>query len=276
MTADVGGWFYRDYVTAIVEPDEVDVDSIPVRFSKPTSDVDRRQLALWLPYLGGTKESVTPFLSRLSEAGFTALSFDPWRNGDRAVEATPQIMDRVFAHFRRDMWPILGQSTLDAMHVLDWATDKFDVGLLNVVAGGISMGGDIALALAGSDSRISRVATIVSTPDWKRPGMTRVGEPENIIEQGLPSTYGAWLYRALDPRSNTDSYSRGPAISFDLGECDTHVPPTAATEFREKLRVSHPQSAGRIRIVTHSGLDHLAAARNPKHQDSAFEWLTTQ
>ena len=103
------------------------VDGIPTIFVCPLPTNDRHQLAAFLPYLGGTKETVRTQLSRLSARGFTAISFDPWRTGQRGNSDDRALMGRVFSHFRRHMWPILGQSTLDALHVLDWATEHFNV-----------------------------------------------------------------------------------------------------------------------------------------------------
>lgn len=40
------------------------------------------------------------------------------------------------------MWPVAGQSTLEAMWVLDWGTAQHDVSTGGVVAGGFSMGAD--------------------------------------------------------------------------------------------------------------------------------------
>jgi dienelactone hydrolase len=56
------------------------------------------------------------------------------------------------------MWPVIGQSTPDAMWVLDWITAHHDVSTSSVVAGGFWMGGDISIALAGIDHRGGRVA----------------------------------------------------------------------------------------------------------------------
>jgi len=256
------------------EIQETTVGSIPVVYVTPSAETTTRRLALWLPFLGGDKDSAAPFLRRLSRAGLTAVSFDPWQHGARTVEPPPDLMNRVFGHFRRDMWPILGQTTLDALHVLDWATASFDVEHEDIVAGGVSMGGDVSVALAGADRRISRVAAIVATPDWTRPGMTRVGEPDSVIDQGEPSSYGAWLYKHLDPITNQGAYRRGPAIAFELGRNDTHVPPAAALAFRDQLRSSAPDAADRMRITLHDGLDHLPAARDPQMQDAALAWLT--
>lgn len=182
-------------------------------------------------------------------------------------------MASVFDHFRRDMWPILGQTTLDAVHVLDWATTHLPVAPGNIVAGGLSMGGDISVALAGIDHRVTRVAAVVATPDWTRPGMTRVGEPGNVIEQGHPGAYGQWLYAHLDPATHPHNYAHGPAIAFELGADDTHVPPEAATRFRELLRSSAPLAAARMRINEHVGLDHLGAVREERVISAALEWL---
>ncbi|MFC0456217.1 prolyl oligopeptidase family serine peptidase [Arthrobacter liuii] len=252
------------------------VDAVPVIHVPPSAEKDRRQLALFLPYLGGTKEAVAPQLDRLAREGFTAISFDPWRLGERGNGDDRAVMNGVFSHFRRDMWPILGQSTLDAVHILDWATDRFDVLSDNIVAGGLSMGGDIAVALAGIDQRVTRVAAVVATPDWTRPGMTRVGEPGNLIEQGRPTAYGRWLYAQLDPATHPNNYAHGPAIAFELGADDTHVPPASAWAFQDALRDTAPLAAERMRVTEHEGLDHLGAVREERVIAAALDWLATE
>lgn len=249
------------------------VDAIPLIHISPTAETDRHQVALFLPYLGGTKEAVASQLARLADRGFTAISFDPWRLGERGDGDNRAVMEQVFSHFRRNMWPILGQSTLDAMHVLDWATERFEVAADNIVVGGISMGGDITVALAGIDQRVTRVAAVVATPDWKRPGMARVGEPDNIIDQGEATPYGNWLYNQLNPATHLHSYARGPAIAFELGANDTHVPPASAFAFRDALEASAPAAAGRMRVTKHDGLDHLGAARDQCVVSAALDWM---
>ncbi|MBT2523216.1 hypothetical protein [Arthrobacter sp. ISL-28] len=248
------------------------VDGVPVAYSAPASMTTGPRLAIWLPFLGGTKETTFPVLEKLSEQGFFALSLDPWQHGERATEPAKELMTQVFDGFRERMWPILGLTALDAYRVADWAISTH--GLANhYVAGGVSMGGDIAVALAGADIRVTRVAAIVATPDWTRPGMTRVGERENMIEQGDPTAFGQWLYSRLDPASNLPAYARAPAISFELGAADTHVPPTGASRFREALGTTFPKAADAIRITVHDGLDHLEAARSPDLQNRAVTWL---
>ena len=57
--------------------------------------------------------------------------------------------------------------------------------------------------------------------------MTRVDDPEVVIDQGSPTASGQWLYAHLDPMSNRSAYAHAPAISFELGSLDTHVHPPA-------------------------------------------------
>jgi len=97
-------------------------------------------------------------LERLVGAGFFAVSIDPWQHGDRSTESPTHLRDRLIAAFWRDMWPVIGQSTLDAMWVLEWIAAHHDVSTSSVVAGGFSMGGDVSIALAGIDHRVGRVA----------------------------------------------------------------------------------------------------------------------
>lgn len=149
----------------------VNVDDIPVAFCRPDERVANGSLAVWLPYLGGNKETGIRELQQLAAAGFFALSLDPWQHGDRKGSKTSSLRTRVFKEFRVIMWPILGITTLDTYRVIDWAIATYDL-RGNIVAGGVSIGGDIAIALAGIDKRICRVAAIASTPEWTHPGMT--------------------------------------------------------------------------------------------------------
>lgn len=48
-----------------------------------------------------------------------AISFDPWQHGERGTESGDQILSRVFGDFCRQMWQILGQTTLDSLRVVD-------------------------------------------------------------------------------------------------------------------------------------------------------------
>ena len=67
-----------------------------------------------------------------------------------------------------------------------------------------SMGGDIAIALAGIDNRIKRVSVVAASADWLRPGMKDVFDPDKIIEQGEPTNFGKWLYDRLDPLTHIE------------------------------------------------------------------------
>lgn len=191
------------------------VDDIPVILARPDAASSVRRLALWMHFLGGTKEVVAPFLSRLAAAGVTAVSFDAWQHGERTEEPPDQLMTRAFGQFRRNVWPILGHSTLDAMRILDWAVERFQPD--QVVAGGVSMGGDISVALAGIDTRISRVAAMIATPDWTRPGMGMLTDPESVVDQGEPTPYGQWLFDHLNPMTHLDSFRPSTRYRLRLG-----------------------------------------------------------
>jgi uncharacterized protein len=211
------------------------VDHVPVLWVQPAPKRPAAPLALWLPSPTGTKEDSLPFLQQLADAGFVAVSLDPWQHGQRSAEAGEQLARRVFGNFRRHMWPILGQTTLDSLRVVDWAVATLDVGG-EVVAGGVSMGGDVAVALAGIDQRVSRVAAIVATPDWTRPGMRDLFEPSRVLPEGQADAYARWFYDQLDPLTHLHAYAHGPVISFECGADDTHVPPDGALRFQAALR----------------------------------------
>jgi dienelactone hydrolase len=248
------------------------IDGIPVSLARPAPGVaDRGRLVVWLPWFTGTRQLVHPQLRVLAGRGFVAASLDPWRHGERADTSMEDLFTEVFAHFRREMWPILGQTTMDTMHVVDRLLAEYELGA-DVRAGGISMGGDIAVALAGVDRRVTAVAALVATPDWTRPGMHDARDPVRVIDQGAPSPYGRWLYEHLDPATHLDGFARAPRILFELGGADTHVPPAGAVAFRTAMAVAHPAAAEAITIriadgVGHEAGDEAAIAR-------ALDWLS--
>jgi dienelactone hydrolase len=172
------------------------------------------------------------------------------------------------------MWPILGQTTLDALRVLDWAAASLDTGP-SVVAGGVSMGGDIAVAQAGIDNRVGRVAAIVANPDWTRPGMRQLYDPDTVLPQPPADSYAQWFYDRLDPLSHLDQYARAPAIAFHCGADDTHVPPEGALRFQEAWRQAYPRDADEIQVKLHAGRGHLDAARDQEIIDQSVAWLAS-
>ena len=123
------------------------VDHIPVLWFEAHDQLQVRKLILFLPHFTGAKESTAPFLKDIAAAGFVALSFDPWQHGERGKESQAEMMTRVFGNFRRNMWPILGQTILDTLKVIDWALATLDVGP-TIYMGGVSMGGDVSVAAA--------------------------------------------------------------------------------------------------------------------------------
>jgi uncharacterized protein len=217
-------------------------------------------LALWIPPLGMTKDDMRPVLEALAGAGFRAVSLDPWQHGARGSESADDIRARVFADFRRHMWPIIGQTTLDCLRVID----HFGGG--PVVAGGTSMGGDAAAALAGVDRRVTRVAAIVATPDWTRPGMRDIRDPSRVLPQGDADSYAQWFFDRLDPMTHVDNYAHGPAILFECGADDVHVPPDGAQRFAAALGKD-------VRVNVRAGLGHIDGASSPELIESCIAWL---
>jgi dienelactone hydrolase len=238
------------------------IDHLSAIWIEPDSRAARGSLALWLPWFTGSKESTEPQLRQLAARGFTALSFDPWQHGERARESVDEMETRVFGNFRRYMWPILGQTALDALRAVDWAIANLSVGR-KVCAGGISMGGDIAVAAAGLDPRITCVSAINSTPDWLRAGTeTPPGEPD---------AYAQFFYDRINPLTHLAAYESRPAMSFECGAEDRHVPPEGALRFQEELRKTYREVPNRLRVTLHPGVKH--ASTDPMWSRS-LEWLT--
>ena len=178
------------------------------------------------------------------------LSFDAWQHGARRIESEEELRTRVLSNIRRWFWPILYRTARDAVAVLDWSEHRLDLrGTAGI--GGVSMGGDIAVAVAGMDKRIAAVSAIIATPDWLRPGSC---EPP-----GMPDARAWSAYRDGNPLSNLDRYVHCPAMAFECGDDDRQVPPDGAEHFCIALAKTYRDCPERLRVTRHAGVAHRFA-----------------
>jgi len=227
------------------------VDHIPLAWVTPEELSSR--LAIWLPPGTGKKEDVLPRLQELAAAGFVAVSFDPWQHGERGTgESAEQLFTRGMGNFPREVWPILGQSALDTLRVIDWAIAELGIAP-PFYMGGASLGGDIAVAAAGIDPRIACVSAIVATPDWLRPGMRAEGQ---LVPPGRADAYAQFLYEHINPLTNLGGYAHCPAMTFECGAEDDHVPPDGGLRFQRALRETYQSHPDRLRVNLHPGVGH--------------------
>lgn len=224
------------------------VDGIHVLYLEPSTPQLQRRLAIFLTGLSGVKEEQAAYLKDMADKGFIALAFDNYLHGERGTETSEQILDRTFTNMRRHGWTILGQTILDTLRVIDWAIAELGV-LPEIYMGGISMGGDITIAAAGIDSRIVRCAPIVTTPDWLRPGMHDLFEPDKMLNPGTPDAYSQFMYDQFNPITHLGRYVNCPPMRLTQGEQDSHIPPENAERFKRELSMLSPQAAERIEIV---------------------------
>lgn len=246
----------------------VELEGIPVLWREPTGPPSG--IALWLTHLGGAAERCVPMLERLAEAGYVGISFDPPGHGVRGAGDPWEYATAVLSSFRRRMWPLLGQTTVDCLRVLDWAASRWE-DAPRFVAGGVSIGGDVAVALAGVDARISRVAAIGSTPDWSRPDMRELANSTRVLDQGMADSAAQWWADQLDPTRHLERYQGGTAIAFELGEDDRHIPLAHARAFAAAL--DEAGGASSVRVRSHPGLDHLGVTTSEAALGSALAWL---
>ena len=238
------------------EPNHTWIDHIPTIWLEPSQPQPIRRLAIFLNGLSGAKGNLLPQLTDLANAGFVALSFDNWEHGERTQMTQPEVAIRSFGNFRRYMWVNIGQTALDTLRVIDWAITNLGVEP-SICMGGQSMGGDIAITAAGIDPRIRRVAAVASTPDWLRPGMMDLTQPEHPpLPTGTPDAYARKFYELFNPITHLAHYAHAPEIRFVNGEKDDHVPPEASFRFKTVLAELYPQAAENVTIDLLTGQDH--------------------
>jgi len=237
------------------------IDHIPALWIEPAAGSAPRKLAIWLPGFTGCKEDMEPYLRELSARGFFALSFDPWQHGERAAEDKESLPKRVFGNYRRHMWPIFGQTALDILRVIDWVIRERNVEP-EIRAGGISMGGVAAVAAAGTDSRIVSAAVSGSSPDWLRNGAD--------MPPGEADAYAQHFYDRLNPLTHADHYRHMPALDFEFGAEDRHVPPDTALQFRDAVREIYRAHPDRLRVTLHPGAGHTTTDGMWRN---CLEWL---
>ncbi len=243
------------------------VDHIPLIWITPKARQRPTRLAIWLPFGTGTKEDTLPYLEQLASAGFLAVSFDPWRHGERGTGETPEQMFTIaMGDFPNTIWPIIGQSALDVLKIIDWATAKYAL-TPPFCIGGISLGGDIAVAAAGLDPRIGVVSSINATPDWLRPGMHAQGR---LVQSGAAGAYAQFFYEHINPLTNLSAYAHCPAITFECGAEDDHVPPDGALRFRTALGQTYREQPDRLRVNLHPGVGHQAT---PAMWQNSLAWF---
>jgi hypothetical protein len=134
-------------------------------------------------------------------------------------------------------------------------------------------GGAVAVAPAGVDPRIDRVAALVATPDWARPGMPTLGEDRVLLDQGDADRYAQWFFDALNPITHLRAYERDVAIAFLSGRPTFTCRQRRPHRFRTALRDRDPRAADRIRVDLYEDRGHLDAARDERFYSAALKWL---
>ena len=251
------------------------VDGIPVRVLAPPAGERSGKVALWIPRFGGDTSEAVPALRVLGNSGHLAVTMDPVLHGARAVESPQRLFKRTFSNFRRYMWSLMGGTALDCLRIIEWASEEYDCPN-GVLTGGVSMGGDVALALAAVDPRVSHVAGIAMSPDWNRPGMTMIDTPGAILEQGSPTVESALLCGLFNPASNIGSFSRAVSVRFDSGHDDTHIQLGSILAFRDAVDALRADVHGKVEVRVHDKLNHAGTVFSPALTESAASWLADE
>ena len=165
-------------------------------------------------------------------------------------------------NIRRYFWPILARTAEETPKVIDWAIKTLGV-RPEVGMGGISMGGDIAVAAAGVDHRITVVSACVATPDWLRPGSF---EPPGEADAAAQADNDR-----RNPITHLKLYEHRPAIAFQSGAVDKQVPPDGATRFVAALKPLYAEAADRLVVDLEPDVPHRFT---PRMLENSIQWFT--
>ena len=86
------------------------------------------------------------------------------------------------------------------------------------------------------------------------------------MAQGDADSYAQWFYDHLDPLTHVENYAHGPAILFECGADDVHVPPDGAQRFAAAL-------GDDVCVNVRAGLGHIDGASSLELIDSCIAWL---
>jgi dienelactone hydrolase len=76
------------------------------------------------------------------------------------------------------------------------------------------------------------------------------------IPPGEPDSYAFLMYQRLNPQTHLSQYSHCPAITFECGADDNHVPPDGAQRFQRALQNTYQGCSERLRVNLHPGVGH--------------------
>ena len=96
--------------------------------------------------------------------------------------------------------------------------------------------------------------------------MRDIRDPSRVLPQGDADASAQWFFDHPDPLTHVENYAHGPAILFECGADDLHVPPDGAQRFAAALGED-------VRVNVRVGLGHIDGASSAELIDSGIGWL---
>jgi len=91
-----------------------------------------------------------------------------------------------------------------------------------------------------------------------------------LVAAGEPGAYASFFYDRIDPLTNLGSYAHRPAMTFECGADDDHVPAEGALRFQRALADVYGETWARVRVNLHPGVSHAAV---PAMMDACVAWF---
>ncbi|GIP26120.1 hypothetical protein J23TS9_12500 [Paenibacillus sp. J23TS9] len=110
----------RGEIEANVYPHRL--DHIPIIWEEP--DEERNgHLVIWLPGMTGSMDELRSHLRMFADAGFLAVSYDPYEHGERMRESRELFIGKLRSNKRRFFWPMIAMTAEEYPRVMTSLTN---------------------------------------------------------------------------------------------------------------------------------------------------------
>jgi hypothetical protein len=91
-----------------------------------------------------------------------------------------------------------------------------------------------------------------------------------LVPPGRAGGYAQYFFDHINPLTNLSRFDHCPAINFECGADDDHVPPDGALRFQMALQQTYQSQPDRLRVNLHQDTSHQFI---PKMWQNSLDWF---